>query len=159
MLSKLKIENEEVLLKFLVLFSRFEYALKRSNFYNKGKKSAEADWPSFIKEIKDSFNTEKSKEIKNASSYLITYPAQEQIIKKGSLDFAIHPSSSEGQEIRKIYNSIRITRNNLFHGGKFPLKPVKDESRNIQLINNCIVMLEYLLTLNQTVESYFWETD
>lgn len=157
MLDKLNIHNQNLLLNFLVLFSRFEYALKRTAYYNKGKIVAEADWPRFIKAMKEKYDPVKSNELKMATDFLLKFPAREQVIEDNRLKFKTHNSTQEGPDICKLYNCIRITRNNLFHGGKFPLETIEDISRNEKLISSCIIVLKELLTLDKGVENMFWE--
>jgi len=157
LLKKLKIENEEILLIFLVLYSRIEYSLKRSGFYNTGKNAAEPNWGKYISSIKDNFNPIKNSNLKSATEFLLKFPAKVQIIDNNELDFEEHSTTKEGPDIFRIYHCIRITRNNLFHGGKFPKKPEIDISRNKELIKNCITVLEEFVELDKTVQSWFWE--
>ena len=136
-----------------------EYVLKRTNFTKTNSGDAEANWGKFISKYKSKFNPQKSKMLKQAVDYLLSFPAQKQIIKDGELDFVDHPGTKNGPDLCRIYHCIRITRNNLFHGGKFPHKPVADLSRNKTLIENCLIVLKEIIGLDQRIENVFWEIE
>lgn len=156
-LDKLKITNEEILLEFFIIYSRLEYALKRTNFTKTNDGDAEANWEKFISKNKSNFDSQKSERLKQAVDYLLSFPAQKQIIKDGKLDFVEHPGTKSGPELCRVYHCIRMTRNNLFHGGKFPYKPVKEPSRNKKLIESCLIVLKEIIELDKRIENMFWE--
>jgi hypothetical protein len=63
LLDKLKIENRDKLLEFLVAYSRFEYTLKKFNYIKTADGDAEANWEKFISEIKSKFNPDKNRRL------------------------------------------------------------------------------------------------
>lgn len=157
LLNKLNIEDKALLLDFFAAYSRIEYALKRNEYTTTSNGNAEANWPKFIKNNKEEFNPNKNHKLKQAVDYLLSFPAQQQIIKNGNLDFTEHSTTIEGPSLYRLYHCIRITRNNLFHGGKYPLKYVKDLSRNKELIQNSLTVLKEIIELDQNVKNTFWE--
>lgn len=159
LLDELKIDNRETLLEFIVIYSRIEFALKRTNFTKTNNGDAEANWEKFISHIKSNFNPNKNEQLKNAVQYLLSFPTKKQILKNGNLDFVEHPGTKTGPEILRIYHCIRIVRNNLFHGGKFPQGPITDISRNSDLIENSITILKEFVSLDQNVHHFFIEFD
>lgn len=159
LLSDLKIDNSELLLEFLVAYSRTEYALKRAKFTTTDNGDAFPEWGQFISANKTKFNPDKNEKLKNAVEYLFEFPAKKQVIKDGQLDFTDHPDTQKGPELCRIYHCLRITRNNLFHGGKFPHGPEHDISRNKKLIENCLIALKEIVQLDQTVNNFFWEVE
>jgi len=158
-LDKLKIDNRENLLEFLVLDSRFEYALKRTNFTKTPKGYPEANWEKFISKNKKKFDPLKSEHLKMYVDYLLNFPSKKEVIENGDLFFVQDPNTHKGPVLCRLYHCIRITRNNLFHGGKFMNGPEPDLSRNKDLIENCIVVLNEILLLDKKVQSMFWELE
>jgi len=159
LLNKLKIPNEEKLLEFLVTYSRFEYSLKRTGYIKSTNGNAEANWESFISQIKDKFIPNNTDSLAKAVDYLLKFPAQQQIIKDGRLDFSEHSSTKEGSIALRLFHCIRITRNNLFHGGKFPYKPAPELARNSKLIEYSIIVLKEFVQLDPEVNEFFWEIE
>jgi len=54
-----------------------------------------------------------------------------------------------------LLGCIRIVRNNLFHGGKFPLAPVQEPARNPLLLHHALVIIYACLPLDAEVNAYF----
>jgi len=46
-----------------------------------------------------------------------------------------------------VIRSLRIVRNNVFHGGKFPDGPIVEPLRDEALIRDCLAVFERLLDL------------
>jgi len=159
LLDKIGVKEKSILLDFFVTYSRIEYALKRNGYTTTNDGKAEADWTKFIKDNKEKFNSQRNVDLESAVDYLLSFPAQQQIISNGELDFVEHSSTKEGPSLYRLYHCIRIARNNLFHGGKYPNKPVEDLSRNTILIQNCLTCLEEIIELNQKIKNSFWETE
>jgi hypothetical protein len=53
--------------------------------------------------------------------------------------------------------AIRTVRNNLFHGGKFPLIPMPDPSRDRDLLIHSLTILDAMLQLDVNVRTMFFE--
>jgi hypothetical protein len=157
--DKFKIKDKKMLLEFLVLYSRFEFSLKQAG-YLQATKNAKSDWTGFISKIKAEFDENKSKKLRNAVKYLLDHPAKKQVVTDEKLDFVVCDSTkSNHPEINRIYNCIRITRNNLFHGGKYPSGSVDIVERDTKLLTSSIIVLEEFLKLNSTVKNIFWKTE
>jgi hypothetical protein len=56
-----------------------------------------------------------------------------------------------------ILLAIRTVRNNLFHGGKFPLIPMPDPSRDRDLLLHSLAVLNTALELDDQVKANFFE--
>ncbi len=152
-LDKFKICDEEMLLEFFILYSRLEYALKRTGFL-KSTDNAQADWDDFISNIKDKFDKNKNEKLEKAVKYLLEYPAKKQVT-NGKLDFVSCPTTSSGSDIIRLRHCIRITRNNLFHGGKYSQGSVEGAERNKELLENSIVVIKEFIRLNRKVNNAF----
>lgn len=159
LLDKLCVNDKTILIDFFAAFSRVEYALKRSGYTTTNNRNAEANWPKFIKNNKSKFNSQSNQELILAVDYLLKFPAKQQVVTNGDLDFTEHHTTKEGPVLCRLYHCIRITRNNLFHGGKYPHGPVQDLSRNTKLIQNCLTVLKEIIELDQKVKHTFWETE
>ena len=144
--------DKDLLLEFFIMFSRFEYALKRTDYVRKGVNWVAPDWPKFAKHIKAKFEETK---IVKAVEYLKSKPPQIQMVKNKKFVFEKSPNCGSG--VVYLIKCVKIVRNNLFHGGKFPSGPVDDPARNRDLIQYSLEFLHYMLTLDEEVEVAFKE--
>ncbi len=152
------IADKETVMKFFFVFSRFEYALKRAKYLKPNKENiAWADWDKFSKDLENIFTTNKTPELREAIDYLQKHPPLKQIVKKGKIGWQKKKPLNHKPDIHWILKQVRIVRNNLFHGGKFPDGPIQDPARNPELIKNCLIILEACLELHPEVQKYFKE--
>jgi hypothetical protein len=155
------------IIRFFLIFSWFEYALKRAG-YLKNMKVAEPDWDSFS----DCINGDlRSQEIKNptlgvAVKYLKECPPEKQTIEKeanGMKSLVLLVPKPTGNEARVLTTYIRRIRNNLFHGAKIPFDPTRD----IKLIGSATTILTHFLELDAACRvrhcykqgGYFWSAN
>ena len=140
---------------FSILFSRFEYALKRTVGYAAGdENNVTANWSKFARDHAEQFNSKRTPELKAAIEYLNGNPPKKQILKDGLLDWKNVPTQ-DTPLLEQVLNAVRRVRNNLFHGGKFRI-PMKDPGRDSELLSSCITVLEECLSLNQAVYERFY---
>ena len=149
------IKGQNLIIEFFITFSRFECALKASNFYNENNGKVTANWDTFVNSIRDTFNNERTNEIKNAVDYLIQHPPKIQAIENSRLVWNDRNFNQNEPLVNRLCLSIRDIRNNLFHGGKFQGNYQEDVSRNYKLLNSSIVVLNEWLRLNNTVKDNF----
>jgi hypothetical protein len=143
--------------QFFVFFSRFEYALKRGPYLKQGTGDAQPNWDKFASDHNDAFELVADQSLAKAIAYFKRSPPRKQVRKDGRLDWSDPYTHTNGPVLVWLLLAIRIVRNNLFHGGKFPQFPVSDPSRDRELIENAIVVLSHALTLNSDVKSRFRE--
>lgn len=166
-IRKLKIQSDEMtkpilqdisdsdlsdVVKFFLIFSRFEYALKRSGFLPEGEEGknidAQADWSAFAKSIQSELAERKRDEegLSRAIDYLIGNPPGKQIVKRGDSGRELGRKSSKptGSEAEVLSTYIRRVRNNLFHGVKYPF----DHAQDLKLIQNANIVLKHFLDLD-----------
>lgn len=141
--------DTELCLDFFIIFSRFEYSLKRSGYITGNDKKCEANWDEFFKKYKDEI---KKLSKKRYFQDLLKNPPKKQIITDGKLAWKLNKYTHEYEAIN---NYIRCVRNNLFHGGKFPMTPVDEPARNKQLILNCKEILLILKDLDENIKNNF----
>lgn len=137
-----KYEPSPLVADFFILFSRLEYALKKSGLIQCGK--AKASLNKFAKKLPDDFwKTFQDKEI-------IKNSPRNQILKNGSVEF--EPDGRKVNNNKELLGAVRTVRNNLFHGGKYPNGEIKEAARNDELINNCIEVIKLALAKEKTKE-------
>ena len=153
------IDNNAGWLCFFLIFSRFEYALKRSNYITGDESRTEADWNKFGEDVKQAFKKQECTELREATKYLLsknTAPKKQFMNSENKLDWRLPNGIDE--DIQSLINTVKIVRNNLFHGGKYPSGPVKDPSRDEQLIKHSITVLKYLLCSSVKVKSAYFKS-
>jgi len=145
--------DKELLLKFFVVFSRFEYALKRAK-YCKNSEAAMPDWEKFALACR-ALNPEDTLRLKEVGRYLLDSPPEKQIYSANLLSFAPIYFTDGTHVAEKLIRYVKTVRNNLFHGGKYPEKPVAEISRNPKLLNSSIDTLVFFLETNEKLRELF----
>ena len=135
----------ELTLRFLAVFSRYEYALKRAGYVRGDESQIWADWDLFARDVA-TLGSPLIAPLIDSCEYLRRHPPKKQVLKQGRLLW-VERRGSAGSTIEDILLSVRTIRNNVFHGGKFPEGPIDEPLRDEQLIRDCIGILEGLLTL------------
>jgi hypothetical protein len=152
-------EDRQLAWNFFVFFSRMEYALKRSGKYlKKGTDDAQPNWNGFASDYKHNFNPEGSAELQAAVKYFQDQPPRKQLRVGDKMSWSDRQQYG-GQEPLLIWllRMICCVRNNLFHGGKFPLIPISDPSRDREVLLNSLVILEASLPLDSEVQTQFYD--
>ncbi|MEK7752876.1 MAG: hypothetical protein AAB654_13225 [Acidobacteriota bacterium] len=152
-------EDRKLAWNFFVVFSRMEYALKRSGKYlNKGTEEAQPNWDRFASDHAKRFNPEASVELQAAVKYFQDQPPRKQLRVSDQMGWS-DPQQYDGHEPLLIWllRMIRCVRNNLFHGGKFPLIPISDPSRDREVLLNSLVVLNASLALDSEVKRQFFD--
>ncbi len=100
----------------------------------------------------------KGAKFTQAIAFLKKAPPKKQIaLPSGHLDWADSNQGGDTDE-QFVLRLIRVVRNNLFHGGKFPMRPVSDEARHRELLEAGIVVMAQCLALSKNVSDVFEET-
>lgn len=147
--------DAELIFRFFAVFSRYEYALKRTGFLVKNRKDATADWDSYANEVRGRLAASTSKALRDACVLLQDWSPRKQVVVSGTLGWESVAQGKGESEEAYVLRLVRVVRNNLFHGGKFPSGPVPEVARNGQLITSCLVVLEESVAWSQDVESAF----
>lgn len=131
--------DRELVFKFFITFSLFEYALKEVGFRQPVKNDdAQPDWDSFARAISGEFDAQVSPELSTAVEYFFRHPTQKQVVREDHLTFIQTRRPNKISDTEWLSILIRRVRNNLFHGGKFRY----DRHRDTLLIQFSIVILE-----------------
>jgi hypothetical protein len=147
-----------LVLRFFLVFSRFEYALKRAGFTNP-KRRAEAAWDRFATENDARFGASSTSKLQAACVYFLQHPPLRQIQKNGVLDWEVPNQLINEPLLKRLLLMVRSVRNNMFHGGKFPMMPVDEPARNVTLLRHALVILETSVKLDGEVERLFFTFD
>jgi hypothetical protein len=147
---------------FFITFSRFEYALKNSNYLIGGQlnRKAEADWDQFARSNEAHFNSQSHKSLADAVNYIQQAPPKKQIVNaNNALDWidSVPAADYNGRQLEWLLLMIRRIRNNLFHGGKYPNFMVAEPSRDRELIMSSLLILNEALNLELRVRDEFFE--
>ncbi|WP_196893594.1 hypothetical protein [Aureivirga marina] len=143
----------ELIEKFFITYSRFEFALKQVEKYRKknGKGIVEPNWEKFYSENDSIMNFEINENLKDSKEYLENYSPNSQFINDAKEVIWRNSSiNNTGNDRVRIY--ISIIRNNLFHGGKSNNLHLE---RNKKLIESALIILDYLLELDPVVKNKF----
>ncbi len=148
--------DDELILKFLKVFSRAEYALKNVKDFRHATK-AEANWDKFANKIHEEFLERSDCFSDEAKEYLWNNPPKKQTIDNDELsfkDFEIDKGQRSTQQLLKMVKSVR---NNLFHGGKHTpsTAEVNNTERNQRLIESSIVIIKACMDLDDRVKGYY----
>lgn len=136
--------DKNVVVRFFFWFARFEYALKKGDFFKSSEKplrNAEADWDKFANRLGDSFFNE----MKGADECRILFkePPKKQVINNGRLGWK---PLSKSEDCQQLFHAVRRVRNNLFHGGKTMAGPYGyPDDRDKNLIEASLFVLEKAL--------------
>lgn len=156
--QSITIEGQALMLDFFITFSRFECALKTSNFFSGDESKVSANWDTFTASVRPTFDKNKNEQLNQAVEYLTLNPPKIQIIENGQLGWRNRIFTPNDPEINKLSLSIRDIRNNLFHGGKFNGIYQAEISRNYLLLNYAIIILNDWLDLSDQVRQNFLES-
>lgn len=161
LLTELNVD-QDIVMEFFVVFSRFEFALKRSGYLKNGKdgRRAEPDWPKFELMYKKKFDPSRVPKPREAWDYLDEDPPKIQVVVDGELDFEVDEKLKDKSPFEKVTLAVRTVRNNLFHGGKFPRSGIVDDpARKTALLKKCTLLLEEMLKLDPKVKMEFYRTE
>lgn len=136
---------------FLMLYSRFEYALKEEGFLQSGA-NAMASIDSYVATISRQFDPKSSEDLKQAVGFILTNPPRKCMQESGTMTWRV--VIKEGAILIQLTEYIRRIRNSLMHGAKF-YGLIEIGSRNWQLIASAIVIIEYWINLNENVKNRF----
>ena len=141
------------------MFSRFEFALKRSGCL-KPLEYAEADWDGYANSLRDTCRFVEGAGFTEAVAFLLKSPPQRQVVSLCDIGWKDTEKGDGEHHEHYVLRLVRVVRNNLFHGGKFPVPvgPLQDVGRNGELIEACLVVLTQCLQLSPVVRNVFDET-
>ena len=149
------VEGQTLIVEFFVTFSRFECALKASNFAIGDNEQVKPNWDAFVATIRPVFDQNRTEELKGAFDYILQHPPRIQCLYENQTPWRDRVFQQNEPAINKVALSIRDVRNNLFHGGKFHGHFQPDVSRNYLLLKKAIVILDEWLLISDPVRQHY----
>ncbi len=147
--------HPQIALEFLAVFSRFEFALKVTNYRQPGEGEARVDWIEFANDLADSFDPNRTAQLAAAFAYLTGEPLRRFAVQNGALGWFqlnLPPGASDAETVVRL---IRQVRNNLFHGGKYAPDPEGGPDRDRRLVESALVLLPELRRLVPAVDAAY----
>ena len=149
-------DYEQIAFQFFSVFSRMEYALKKSGTYLKGdNKKAEPDWGKFALHINEKFQR-RSDSISEAIMFYNQAPPKKQIVVDDVLSWS-ETLPSGRTDTETILLLVKRVRNNLFHGGKFNSRDHR--YRDKTLLSHGLQILTICIDCSSDVREHFNSTD
>ncbi|MDP3441479.1 MAG: hypothetical protein Q8T08_01345 [Ignavibacteria bacterium] len=151
--------NRDLVITFIIVFSRFEYALKAEGFINGDENGVTANWDTFANSIREHFQPNRTRELQTSVKFLHQSPPRKQIkLENNQLGWS-QPRNLENQpQLHELLLSVRTIRNNLFHGAKFQEIFQENQSidRNQLLLQYSLVVLNECLRLSPQIQQTFF---
>jgi hypothetical protein len=153
--------NRDLLLEFFLVFAKFEYALKNSNFAKPVHSNEEAvipaepDWGRFALSIHNLFDRTQTSDLAQACEYMFINPPLRQVLVNGRLGWeggGLKPSLTDTERLLVL---VRRVRNNLFHGGKFSNEVFENTERHERLVRSSLLILEESLRASPNIKAAF----
>ncbi len=144
---------------FLVVFSRFEYALKELGHVHKNgpiPRNLEVNYSGYALSIEKYFAGKyaASDKLKSAVDYFCTEPPRRQIWDGAKSNWA-SPEAGTGPTAHNMLVLVYRVRNNLFHGGKGWLPPEGNHDRDHRLMYNALTIIEAVLDIDDDLRRIF----
>jgi hypothetical protein len=160
LLASLRIDSELVL-RFLLVFSRFEYALKSGGYATTGDQrtnAAKADWFKFLTAAEGKVGASRvDHDFDQARDLLLNHPPKLQVYRNNALEF-VESERRQDTDLGFMLRLVKTVRNNLFHGGKYQNGPVSDPGRDRNLLEACIVILHACLDAFPELKATYEQT-
>lgn len=150
----------ELAATFLVVFARFEFALKSDARFRCNGPDARADFDRFARELADRFKSDATPELASAVKFLLSAPPRKQIVRDRNLDWT--DGDPGGTELHRLQVYVCRVRNNLFHGAKFIPPESNDSDRDERLVRAALEVLSAFVELDGNLHSAFsdwWPRD
>ncbi len=140
------LNDQSLYFDFFVVFSRFEYALKRADWIHNHAEKLEVNWDLAAKEIEEECPALAST-LRNEHRYMFDSPPEKQTI-----NGFVCSKVKDDTDLRALLRSISTVRNNLFHGGKWG---GTDHSRNRELISCALEITQKIVRADRRLNEPF----
>lgn len=138
--------DNELVMRFFSMFSRYEYAIKAAGHVHvRGGDAAEPDWQ-YVIDVLGKLDNESFERLRERADILVTDPPRKQVYRNGALEFV--STESAGSAAADLTVWLRRVRNNLFHGGKYTREFAVLDDRSRKLIHCSISVLDGLLSVS-----------
>ena len=140
--------------EMFVTFSRFEYALKATNFRNRNG-TARAQWRMFAESqpLRFLFENWPVTEEQSPLTYILDNPPKKRVVRDGELLWCNAPPDTDLLSDRCLIY-VRRVRNNLFHGDNFNPAWTEPE-RTERLLKASLAILHHCLDVSPQVRDAY----
>lgn len=152
-------EDKNLAIAFFIAFSRVERAMKRCGIVaGQPKGAAKADWTRLPQRLNGQL---ESGEVTEALRYLFEHPPKKQVFVADGQEpvWQDDGCSPTDRSPRRALDLVCRVRNNLFHGGKYPDKPVEEPLRDRQLIQCALSVLARTVSICPSLNKHLGEPD
>ncbi len=148
-------EVRALVCEFLLVFSRFEYALKLRGYVHTtrhgrvevDRRRFSADHPELVERVAQGRLRQR------AAAVLERPPARQKLV-DGRLEWEpTRPLNPNQLDSGKILDAVYQIRNNLFHGGKWPADPARDP----ELLRAALAVIEGCLEINDELRRAYFD--
>jgi hypothetical protein len=141
-------------LDFFWKFSVFECALKREGFLRASRgNGAEADWTAFGQKIQGKFGEVTIPGFNEAVDKLCHLSPRRQIVRDGHLGWEPVTRQAKESDEAHTLRLLKTSRNNLFHGGKYPDGPIHEVARDRDILRAGLTILDGCYQLHAGVKT------
>lgn len=143
--------HHKLIYRFFLVFSRFEYALKRAGYAKGSGTDVAADWDKYSSDYRQAHLPSTIPGLRNAWAYFSSHPPRKQILKNNRIVWSEPQVRTSEPELTWLLASVRTVRNNLFHGGKYPYRPVREPARDSTLLQHTLTVIDVCSAFNNEV--------
>ncbi len=147
--------SADLVVEFMAVFSRFEYALKSTDFADGGPARVDPAWDRFANHIHEQLIAANDKSLNKARIYLLEEPPRKQVLIDGELKFSDQTIDTNQCSTQQLLKMVRTIRNNLFHGGKYCPDGEIEAGRNQRLIEASLEVLSNCCHLHDKVSASY----
>ena len=139
-------EHREIVCIFLLVFSRFESALKQAGYARQQGELLVVEWRRFARDTEARCRAGEPMPVGAFRSLIDRPPARQRAI-DDRLEWQPEPAPAIPPNLEWLLEMVYRVRNNLFHGGKCPLQPERD----LELMKASLMALSHFLDLRLDV--------
>ncbi len=138
--------------RFLMVFSRFEYALKSLGYVRQQGERVLIEWRRLAAETSPYIPLDHA--LLQEVAPLVAEPPAKQVVRQGHLEWLLEgPPPTDEVDLEWLLEMTYRVRNNLFHGGKWPF----DSARDVRLINAGEAVLAIFVAVRNDLHLAFSE--
>lgn len=144
-------ESAQLAGKFLLVFSRFEFALLKAGFIDRSRDKPAVDKDKFFNVVRQKLSIELAKnEFYQRVKPLIEHPPLIRKQQNGQITWK--SSQQRGDVAECVFYATWDVRNNLFHGAKIPLDPARD----VYLLKAALALIEFCIASHDCVQEWYF---
>ena len=145
----------ELAIEFMAVFSRFEHALKSTNYAIGNMNRVDAAWDRFANDIDARFNKIQDAHLAQCVDFLMEKPPRKQVFDGNTTRFRNQTADPNQRKTQQLLRFVRTIRNNLFHGGKYLPNGEVEVGRNKKLVESALYVLQICVRIDPHVLNSF----